>query len=228
MRLSASEAPASASATGTPFIIGNEVSGPGALARGTSKLFRRLMPESIPNRSSRSSTAMAATARPTASPNREFLPGYTSARPRAVRHKAVIGLMVAKPEPQLDSIGGAIHQLMSDAAAIATAAKPATWLACCLFRLRTRAKSVMWAPGKPAGAPGPVVEPVRRRFQHKCLREPDYVFAKIYCRSRNNWAAPGHRRPCRPQTSPAGSPQQAVVAADRPSRLFRTRRSTAA
>ena len=31
---------------------------------------------------------------------------------------------------------------------------------------------------EPAGAPGPVVEPVRRRFQHKCLRERGYAFAK--------------------------------------------------
>src|SRR5258707_6442365 len=98
---------------------------------------------------------MEATARPTRTPKRGFLPGHTGRTPRAVGHKAVIGLMVGKPEPQLDSIGGATHQLMSAAAAIATAAKPATWLACCLFRLRTRAKSVMWAPAQPAGAPGP-------------------------------------------------------------------------
>jgi hypothetical protein len=32
-----------------------------------------------------------------------------------------------------------------------------------------------------------VVEFVRRRFQHKCLRELGYVLGKIFCRSRNNW-----------------------------------------
>jgi len=83
---------------GHPFIIGNEVSGPGALARGTSKLFRRLMPESIPNRSSRSSTAIAATARPTTSPNREFLPG-TRARDRGREAQSRHRLMVRSPSP---------------------------------------------------------------------------------------------------------------------------------
>jgi len=33
---------------------------------------------------------------------------------------------------------------------------------------------------------GPVVEPVRRRFHISACRERGYVFAKIYCRSRNN------------------------------------------
>jgi len=76
---------------------------------------------------------MAAT-RANYEPKPRVLAGVHERETRAVRHKAVIGLMVAKPEPQLDSIGGATHQLMSAAAAIATAAKPATWLACCLFQ----------------------------------------------------------------------------------------------
>src|SRR5712671_602801 len=122
---SASEAPASSSATGTPFIIRNEVSGPGTAAHGTSKLFKRLMPKSIPNKSSRSSAAIAATARPTANAKREAVPGYTTPRPSAARHKAVVGFKVAKPEPQLDSNGSDTHQLMNAAAAIVTAAKPA-------------------------------------------------------------------------------------------------------
>jgi hypothetical protein len=42
-----------------------------------------------------------------------------------VRHKAVTGFMVAKPEPQFDSIGNPPHQSMNTAAAIVTAAKPA-------------------------------------------------------------------------------------------------------
>jgi hypothetical protein len=35
-----------------------------------------------------------------------------------------------------------------------------------------------------------VVEPVRRRLQHKCLREQGYVFAKIFCRSRKRLPPP--------------------------------------
>jgi hypothetical protein len=71
-------------------------------------------------------TAAAATAaRPTANAKREFLPGYTSARPRAATHKADDGLIGGKPATQLDSRGGPTHPPMSTAAAIITAAKPA-------------------------------------------------------------------------------------------------------
>src|SRR6266481_3429019 len=82
------------------------------------------MPKSIPNKSSRSSAAIAATARPAANAKREAVPGYTTARPSAARDKAVVGFKVAKPEPQLDSNGSDTHQLMKAAAAIVTAAKP--------------------------------------------------------------------------------------------------------
>jgi hypothetical protein len=40
-----------------------------------------------------------------------------------------------------------------------------------------------------------MVEPVRRHFQHKCLRKRGYIFAKSFCRSSNNWVAPGQIRP---------------------------------
>src|SRR5579871_6106243 len=122
---SASEPPRSASVGGAPFIIRNEVSGSGTAACGTSKRFKRLMPESTLNKSRRSSAATAATARPTANTKREVVPGYTTARPSAARHKAVVGFTVAKPEPQLDSKGTDTHQLINAAAAIVTAAKPA-------------------------------------------------------------------------------------------------------
>ncbi len=40
-----------------------------------------------------------------------------------------------------------------------------------------------------------MLEPVRRHFQHKCLRERGYIFVKSFCRSSNNWVAPGQIRP---------------------------------
>src|SRR5262245_48810518 len=54
----------------------------------------------------------------------------------------------------------------------------------------------MWTPGKPAGAPGAVVEPVRRRSQNKCLDKRGYAFARIFCRSRNNWLLRVQGSPC--------------------------------
>jgi hypothetical protein len=47
--------------------------------------------------------------------------------------------MGGESAPQLDSSGSPAHPPMSAAAAIATAAKPATWLACSLFSLVARA-----------------------------------------------------------------------------------------
>jgi hypothetical protein len=42
-----------------------------------------------------------------------------------MRHKAVVGFTVAKPEPQLDSNGSETHRPMYAIVAIANAAKPA-------------------------------------------------------------------------------------------------------
>jgi hypothetical protein len=74
-------------------------------------------------------------AQPTATAKRESLLRCMSARPRAVRHKAVMGFVRAKPEAQLDSNGSPAHQPINAATAIASAAKPATSLARCFFRL---------------------------------------------------------------------------------------------
>src|SRR5215813_2564149 len=107
------------------------------------------MPKSTLNNSwPRSSKAMSSTARPTANAKRSFLPGYTSARPRAARHRAATGFMVTKPEPQLDSIGNPTPQPMSAVLAIVTATKPATWLACFLSKLLpvSPTNAVTWAP----------------------------------------------------------------------------------
>src|SRR5262249_4508276 len=105
----------------------------GTVALGASQ---QLMPKSIPSGSwPRSSAAQAATARPTATAKREFLPEYMSATPRAARHKAVTGFTAARPALQLDSSGNPAHQPISAAVAIVTAAKPATSLACFLFGL---------------------------------------------------------------------------------------------
>src|SRR5260370_2368314 len=94
------------------------------------------MPRSTPKRSrARSGAATAATARPIANATRMFLPGCTSGRTRAIRHKAVPGFVGANPAPQLDSMGSLAPQPISAMAAIVTATEPATWLACCLFRL---------------------------------------------------------------------------------------------
>ncbi len=122
-RLSVNEPPASASASAVEFATCNEVDpGPGTVVRGASQ---RLKPKSMPNRSwLKSKAATATTARPIADAKREFLPGCTSARPRAARHKAVEGFMAAKPEPQLDSSGISAHQPKWAAAAIVTATKP--------------------------------------------------------------------------------------------------------
>src|SRR5258706_6324149 len=57
-----------------------------------------------------------------------------SARPRAARATAPTGLTLGKPEPQLDSSGSPAHQPMSATAPIATATKPAAWLARFLLR----------------------------------------------------------------------------------------------
>src|SRR5262249_52154464 len=94
--------------------------GPGTAAGGASQ---RLI--SNPSRFwPRSSAATATTARLTANAKREFLPGCTSARPRAARHKAVTGFMAAKP--QVDNSRSPAQAPMSEAAAMVTAAKPAT------------------------------------------------------------------------------------------------------
>jgi hypothetical protein len=115
---------------GISTIIRDEA-GPGSSTApcGASKT---LMPKSTP---SSVSAATAVVAQPTATAKRDSLLRRISARPRAVRHKAVMGFVRAKPQTQLDSNGSDAHQLMNAAAPIIIAAKPAALLARCLFRL---------------------------------------------------------------------------------------------
>jgi hypothetical protein len=80
-------------------------------------------------------TARVVTAKPTPTANRVPLLRCISARPKAVRHKAVTGFVRGKPETQLDNSGCPAHQPMNAATPIIAAAKPATSLARCLFRL---------------------------------------------------------------------------------------------
>jgi hypothetical protein len=106
--------PAIAVASGIPGPEWNESSSDASTtACGTSP---RLIPKS--------SAAMATAARPSANANREALPGCVSARPRVAKLKAVMGFIAA--EPQLDSKGSDAHHPTSAAAAIVTAARPAT------------------------------------------------------------------------------------------------------
>ena len=106
--------PATAVASGIPGPERNESSSDASTtACGTS-----------PRLIAKSSAAKATAARLSANAKREVLPGCVSARPRTARLKAVMGFIAG--EPQSDSKGSDAHHPTSAAAAIVTAARPAT------------------------------------------------------------------------------------------------------
>src|SRR5262252_3510511 len=153
------------------------------------------MPSSTSNGSTpRPNAARVATAIPTANAKRESLPVRTRARPRARHEATTTGFTAAKPELQLNSGGNSSHQPMRADAALITAAKPATWLARCLFRLLpSPTNSVTLAPdrqGRGAEARGSELTPVGQRFSTYAVAQTWPCLAGILYRRRNSRERP--------------------------------------
>jgi len=136
-RLSASEVPARTSATGTRYHAKRGLRSWRHSPRHQQEI--QAVDAKIDTKStSRLSAAMEPPQDQPGMPSASSRRGCASARPRATRYRAVAGFTVAALKPQLDSNGGdarQTHQLTNATAAIAAAAKSATWLARCLFRL---------------------------------------------------------------------------------------------